>query len=912
MNLIQLDEEAIFQVARRIELREARSAYLDQVCGGDRALRDRLEALLSVYEQEKSFLESPPLDCDGSATVDVPPRAEGPGTVIGPYKLLEQIGEGGMGIVYMAEQIKPVRRKVALKIIKPGMDTKQVIARFDAERQALAMMEHPSIARVLDAGATESRRPFFVMELVKGIPITDYCDRNRLPIEDRLELFVSVCQAVQHAHQKGIIHRDLKPSNVLVTMIDGAAVPKIIDFGVAKAMGQQLTERTLYTGFAQLIGTPLYMSPEQAEFSGVDVDTRSDIYALGVLLYELLTATTPFEADAFRTAAYDEIRRIIREQEPPKPSTRISTLEAAATTVSGNRKCDPVSLRKLIRGELDWIVMKALEKDRNRRYETASGLAADVRRYLDDEPVQACPPSAWYRLSKHIRRHRASLATAATILFFLIVSTAASAWQAIRATAAERRATDNLELGLRAVDELYEDVVGRSFHNLRYAPTMPRSFLETALPFFQRYSDARRVDPGVALATLRAGQVLIQLRRFPEAEAAVRRAEVVYQALLAVDPGNVQHQRDLAACYEAHSYLPIRGVVAAIEKAIALREGIAKRFPATALYRRELAISHRATGSGMIAQRGGPNEPHITRARELGEQLCSENPDDPDLRNDLGNTLREIAKGHMNVGDLAAAEPLARRAWAIEDDLVTRYPTRPQFRAQCGWAGLTLCDVLLATRRPEEVTHIASRVMAIYEGLSNELPDQPYYREARVPIICQQARALIQTGKLAEAEPFIARIEASGDAWQAAESLFWIATELAQREHVGAIPPSRILELAARALRTHEDLFFCWQVLGMARYRAGQWDAAIVALERADELEGGTAFNGFFLAMAYQRKGDAARARDWYDRSVAWVTQHTSQDKRLLKYRAEAAAVLGLKDSPANGEKPKRAPPAPK
>jgi tetratricopeptide (TPR) repeat protein len=378
---------------------------------------------------------------------------EGPGTVIGPYKLLEQIGEGGMGVVYMAEQTKPVRRKVALKIIKPGMDTKQVVARFEAERQALALMDHPNIARVLDAGATDSGRPYFVMELVRGIPITDYCDRAKLSIADRLGLFVQVCQAVQHAHQKGIIHRDLKPSNVMVTMIDGAAVPKVIDFGVAKAMGQQLTEKTLYTGFAQLLGTPLYMSPEQAEFSGVDVDTRSDVYSLGVLLYELLTGTTPFDQETFRTAAFDEILRIIREQEPPRPSTRLSTLSDTLATVSSNRGSEPRKLAHSLRGELDWIVMKCLEKDRARRYESASGLVADVHRHLNHQPVEACSPSAWYRLRKFARRNRPALLTAAALATVLVAGTTVSLLAAIRARNAESLAQTRLEGERKALGE---------------------------------------------------------------------------------------------------------------------------------------------------------------------------------------------------------------------------------------------------------------------------------------------------------------------------------------------------------------------------------------------------------------------------------------------------------------------------
>jgi tetratricopeptide (TPR) repeat protein/tRNA A-37 threonylcarbamoyl transferase component Bud32 len=357
---------------------------------------------------------------------------------------MEQIGEGGMGVVYVAEQTRPVRRRVALKIIKPGMDTKQVVSRFEAERQALAMMDHPNIARVLDGGATESGRPYFVMELVRGLPITDYCDREQLPIPERLELFILVCRAVQHAHQKGIIHRDLKPSNILVTIIDGAAVPKVIDFGVAKATGPSLTERTVYTAFQQFIGTPLYMSPEQADLAGMDVDTRSDIYALGVLLYELLTGTTPFDQETFRQAAFDEVRRIIREQEPPKPSTRLSSLGARRTTISAHRKADARQLDRTVHGELDWVVMKALEKDRRRRYETASDFAADVMRYLTDQPVAACPPSAWYRFRKLTRRNRAALTTAALGALALTVGTAFSTWQAVVALRARRETASAL------------------------------------------------------------------------------------------------------------------------------------------------------------------------------------------------------------------------------------------------------------------------------------------------------------------------------------------------------------------------------------------------------------------------------------------------------------------------------------
>jgi serine/threonine protein kinase/tetratricopeptide (TPR) repeat protein len=444
-------EREIFIAALQRDDPKERRAYLEGACGGDAGLWERVQALLGAFDRAGSFLQEPAADLDATGAI-VAPHGNGPeriasspaevqGAVIGPYKLREQIGEGGMGVVYVAEQTQPVRRKVALKIIKPGMDTKQVIARFEVERQALAMMDHPNIAKVHDAGATESGRPYFVMELVRGIPVTDYCDREKLTIPERLGLFVQVCRAVQHAHQKGIIHRDLKPSNVLVTVIDGAAVPKIIDFGVAKATGGSLTEQTIYTAFHQFVGTPLYMSPEQADLSGVDVDTRSDIYSLGVLLYELLTSTTPFDSETLRTVAFDELRRIIREHEPPRPSTRLSALGATGTTVWANRKADARQLHRSVRGELDWIVMKAIEKDRRRRYETANDFAADVLRYLTDLPVQACPPSAGYRLRKFVRRNKGPVAAGSALAILLVLGTVGTSIGFVWALKAERKAT---------------------------------------------------------------------------------------------------------------------------------------------------------------------------------------------------------------------------------------------------------------------------------------------------------------------------------------------------------------------------------------------------------------------------------------------------------------------------------------
>lgn len=444
-----MNEETLYLAARGKSNLSERAALLDAACRGDAALRSRIEARLvepqsSGSEQQPEEIpvaaslpvsngDSAPTISQEAAIAHAPRRvAEAPGTRIGPYKLLQQIGEGGMGVVYMAEQVEPVRRRVALKIIKPGMDTDQVVARFEAERQALAIMDHQNIAKVLDVGATESGRPYFVMELVHGVPITRYCDEQHLTPKERLELFIPVCHAIQHAHQKGIIHRDIKPSNILVTLYDGRPVPKVIDFGVAKAVDQRLTERTMFTQYGSIVGTLEYMSPEQAEMSALGVDTRSDIYSLGVLLYELLTGTTPLDSKRLREVAFTEMLRLIKEEEPQRPSTRLSSSGDSLPSIAAHRKVEPARLSRMVRGELDWIVMKALEKDRSRRYETADGLARDVERYLADEPVEACPPSAAYRLSKLARRYKKVLMVATAFAALLLAAVAVSVWQAIR------------------------------------------------------------------------------------------------------------------------------------------------------------------------------------------------------------------------------------------------------------------------------------------------------------------------------------------------------------------------------------------------------------------------------------------------------------------------------------------------
>ena len=451
-----------------------RNAFLDLACGEDPGLRRAMNELLAAHEQTGNVLnmESP---VQGQLQNEMKSAAKAiglestflPGTemfredvdgrqYISHYRLMEKLGEGGFGYVYLAEQKQPVRRRVAIKLLKPGMRTREAIARFEAESQALAMMDHPHIARVFDAGTTESGQPYFVMELVRGVSITAFCGQHQLFLRQRLKLFVNVCEAVQHAHQKGIIHRDLKPSNVLVTLHDATPVVKVIDFGVAKALHEPLTEKTIYTRFAQMIGTPMYMSPEQAEMNSLDIDTRSDIYSLGVLLYELLTETTPFDQQRLQTASFDEMRRMIREEEPPRPSSRITTLSRTATSADAARRTTPQTVSSDLRGDLDWVVMKALEKDRIRRYETAGDLARDVRRYLEQQPVVARPPSQWYRFTRFARRNRAAFIATSLVLLTLVSGTIVSAIMAISATESRNEANRLKEDAIAFANSLKE------------------------------------------------------------------------------------------------------------------------------------------------------------------------------------------------------------------------------------------------------------------------------------------------------------------------------------------------------------------------------------------------------------------------------------------------------------------------
>jgi serine/threonine protein kinase/tetratricopeptide (TPR) repeat protein len=538
--------------------------FLDHACAGNVPLRAEVEKLLRAQAALGSFHEAP--RSGQFETVDHS-FGERLGTAIGPYKLLQQIGEGGMGVVYVAEQEQPVRRLVALKIIRPGMDTAEIIARFESERQALALMDHPNIARVLDAGATDSGRPYFVMELVKGKPITEFCDRNQLAPEARLRLFLDVCHAIQHAHHMGIIHRDIKPTNVMITLHDGVPVVKVIDFGIAKATVLKLTDRTLFTAHGQMIGTPEYMSPEQAERSGLDIDTRTDVYSLGVLLYELLTGTTPLPSERLSEANYAEMRRLIREEDAPRPSTRLSSLGDSATVMAGNCGMDVKRLSQLLAGDLDWVVMKALEKDRTRRYDTPASIAQDIERFLRREAIRARPPSAAYKLRKFAQRNRAAVLMGSVIAAVLLVGAGVATWQAIIATRAKQNALAAAEAEKEAKEvaqarEAGTEAVLEFIDNHVFAAARPdgqagggrevtvAQAVKAALPFVEEsFTDQPLIE---ARLRLKLGQSFAYLGEARIAAEQCQTARMLYTKHLGPDhPDTLRSMHHLARSYAA-------------------------------------------------------------------------------------------------------------------------------------------------------------------------------------------------------------------------------------------------------------------------------------------------------------------------------------------------------------------------
>jgi serine/threonine protein kinase/Flp pilus assembly protein TadD len=732
--------KSIFLAAIEKRPPEHRAAFLDSACGGDAHLYARVQELLNAHGDLGTFPEG----TVEIATIDEP-ITECAGTVVGPYKLLEQIGEGGFGVVFMAEQERPVRRKVALKVLKPGMDTRQVIARFEAERQALALMDHPNIAQVFDGGETVSGRPYFVMELVKGIPINDFCDQSQLTPRERLELFVPVCQAVQHAHQKGIIHRDLKPSNVLVTLHDGVPVVKVIDFGIAKATGQQLTEKTLFTNFAQLVGTPLYMSPEQAALSGLDVDTRSDIYSLGVLLYELLTGTTPFDKARFEEVGYDEMRRIIREEEPPKPSTRISTLGQAATTVSTHRKSDPRRLSHLFRGELDWIVMKCLEKDRNRRYETANALARDIERYLQDEAVLACPPSATYRFGKFARRNKAALVATTVVLAALVAGVVMLGISTVltrRAYQAERNERDEADRNFRIARQAVEDYFTQVSENqLLDAPGLEplrKQLLETALHYYQQFIEQHADDPqlqaDVAAAHLRVAQITYWNGGendlwFPH----LRDGANMIEQLLEDHRDTPEVARRLAGVYKG-GWAPTRGaggsvkpmqVVTSLQKVLHCVEKLVHDHPDIPDLQNDLAGEYLYLGDTYGGQEGlGCAD----KAVVLLEKLVHENADAPNYRVDLARAQEFRGKFLTQLGRSEEAEKANDKALLIRRELAAGSNDKASYRAWLAVSYRTVGELQTARNQPELAKKNLDQAVKLQQRLVEEFQSVHTYQ----------------------------------------------------------------------------------------------------------------------------------------------------------------------------------------
>ncbi len=994
-----MNERDVFISALQKEPSE-RSAYLDSACAGNPALRRRIDSLLKAHDDPDDFLELPPdvdatsvdslgqerpstlgfddaipddtpastpeADLEASPTNDIPagstvaaaprPNAEEPGSRIGHYKLLQKIGEGGMGIVYMAEQEKPVSRRVALKVIKPGMDTDQVVARFDAERQALAIMDHNNIAKVFDAGATESGRPYFVMELVSGIPITDFCDRANLSPRERLKLFIPVCQAIQHAHQKGIIHRDVKPSNILITLHDGKPVPKVIDFGIAKAISQRLTERTMFTQFGAIVGTLEYMSPEQAEMSGMDIDTRTDVYALGVVLYELLAGTTPLQRTSLREAAFAEILRRIREEEPPKPSKRLSDSGESLASISAHRKTEPVRLAKLVRGELDWIVMKSLEKDRGRRYETASAFAQDIQRYLEGDPVEACPPSASYKLRKLARKHRAALATVGAFAIVLVIATAISAglavWanrERVRAVTAENsakeqqvRAQEREQMAIDAVRR-YGDVV-RESAELKNDPGLAKlraTLLKEPQAFFKRLRDRLQADRDttpeslvrLAAAVFDLALLTDEIGDREDALSGYLEALAIRDQLGRLHPPATELERDLARVHnnigalQSETGRPAEAI-ASYEAARAIWERLARENRSVIAFQEGLAWCYHNTGilQSDTGRRAEAMESY-ERARAIRERLASENPSNIALERDLAKNHNDIGSLQHASGRLEDALASYEKSRAIWERLVKEDPSATAFHGGLAWSYHNIGILKSAIGRPTQALASQEHARAIREFLVRENPSVTAFQRdlARshndigglhhlsgrlVDALASLERARAIWARLASANPSVTAFQ-GGLAWSyhnigiLQSDMGRPAEALESYERARAIRERLAREnLSVTALQ--RDLAKSYSNIGGLREATGRPAAALAAVERAraiwerlvrenpsaTDFGEGLAWSYHNIGVLHRATGRRAEAMECFHRARAHWERLARDHPDMVRFTSNLGGTL--------------------
>ena len=741
--------QAVFFAAAVCDDSSERAIVLEQQCGNDTELRNRVLALLKADDESN---ELPPPRVPDSDAICHPSAEYAPGMVIaGRYRLLEEIAQGGMGTVWVAQQVDPVRRQVALKLIKPGMDSRRVLSRFGAERQALALMDHPNIARVFDGGVTDRGRPYFVMEYVKGLPITDYCDQARLGLEERLNLFVQVCEATQHAHQKGIIHRDLKPSNVLVCGYDDKPVAKVIDFGLAKAMHEPLTEHTQYTTHGLMVGTPRYMSPEQAQLNNLDIDTRTDVYSLGVILYELLTGTTPLDQQCLKDVAWQEILRQIKEDEPPTPSSRLSS-SGALPSLAEQRSLEPAQLRRAVRGDLDWIVMKALEKDRSRRYATASDLARDVERHLRDEPVEARRPAAGYLVRKFARRNRVALTTALLVSAALVAGTVVSTTQAIRAMRAERVAESerseaerqraaaerNFQNARKAVDGYFTSVSQTKLLNVPGLQPLRKELLESALAFYQQFIDQHRDDPTVqaelAATYRRVGTITEAIGSKEQALAAFHKSVEASQRLVGDHPTNREYQSQLAQAYHLLGSLQLSlgrpaDAEASHRSAVEIRQKLADEDPgnqenlaSVANYYVDLGLAQ-STMLRLDAARDSLN-----RALDIADSLATTTPTVVRYQAVLARVLDQVGMLERRAGRLAESEPPFQRALEIREKLARENPGVSSYLLELARSYNNLNVTQIELGHMDDAEALFRRALELYEKLATENPSVTDYR----------------------------------------------------------------------------------------------------------------------------------------------------------------------------------------